>query len=217
MEFSVSNICYDRCEKSVIIGHNRSSNPAGAPKTRVGGGNRPGSLVGFRSCAAPQVKWRRRVLHRRMLQKTGAKCCMVRSAETAGARRARMRRTEARQNRICRAPGEWRMTRAALGLAMKCDGGATEICRAASRREAWIVASEGRSGGGAHHFSPNLMRFGARAVGDREKAGRGGAKLSAGFIEGNHGREGRLFGQAVSEVHRPSRPIMPMSDVGLTI
>ena len=32
MEFSMSNNCYNRCEKSVIIGHNRSSNPDGAAK-----------------------------------------------------------------------------------------------------------------------------------------------------------------------------------------
>src|SRR5665213_3475475 len=36
-------------EKSVITGHFRSSNPAGDPKTRVGGANRSGSLAGFRS------------------------------------------------------------------------------------------------------------------------------------------------------------------------
>src|SRR5665213_2269496 len=40
---------------------------------------------------------------------------------------------KARQNRICRAAGKWRMTCAALGLAMICDAGAAEICRAVSR------------------------------------------------------------------------------------
>ena len=54
MEFNMSNSCYNRCEKPVIIGHNRSSNPAGASKTRVGGTKRSGSAVGFRSFAEPR-------------------------------------------------------------------------------------------------------------------------------------------------------------------
>jgi hypothetical protein len=35
--FIISNTCLTKCKKSVIIGHNRSSNPCGALKTRVGG------------------------------------------------------------------------------------------------------------------------------------------------------------------------------------
>ena len=36
----ISNNCLTDREKSVIIGHNRSSNPSGELKTRVGGGDR---------------------------------------------------------------------------------------------------------------------------------------------------------------------------------
>src|SRR5665213_255947 len=182
---------------------------------------------------------RRRLLFRRGRQmaaagvasaddaKTGAKWCMAQSERTAGSRRTRMRGIQARQNRSCRAAEKWRMTCAALGLAMECDAGAAEICRAVSRGfaervERWKVERRGRIGRrdgqesgpgcGAHRFSRNLMRFGARALGDREKIGLRRTEVVSRFTKNNNGRGERWSTKLVSEVRCPCGPITPMSD-----
>ena len=119
-------------KKSVIIGHNRSSNPAGAPKTRVGGANRSGSLVGFRSCAAPQVKWRR-VLRRQMMQKlvqNGARAGRrgggvgsdADAKNSRGATESKSSRGGKMAHDVCR-----------TGFGDEMRAGAAEICRAVSR------------------------------------------------------------------------------------